>query len=60
MTGVLPPSKPVRCIKCSIAVTVEHNRQMHEKRGPAWERWKAAMANFAARELADQPTPPEP
>lgn len=40
--------KPWRCIHCGIRAAIEHNRQMHEKSGPSYEKWRARMAMWAA------------
>lgn len=34
-----------RCLDCGVGAAVAAARQMHDKAGPAWERWLASNAN---------------
>lgn len=40
--------KQYRCIQCGIKAMIEHQRQMHEHSGPAYDKWRARMAGWAA------------
>lgn len=48
--------KTPRCIPCGINAMMENAQQMHDREGPGYERWKAGMLAWVARETG--PTPP--
>lgn len=40
-----------RCFECGIKASVQAIRQMQEKRGPIYERYRAGMARYYDREI---------
>lgn len=49
--------KPFRCLQCSIKVMIEANRQMHEHSGPAYDKWRERMIEWARAQGMATPPP---
>lgn len=50
VTKASDPRRPWRCLNCSVSRNVRAMIEMHEKNGPAYDRWRAGMGHWMRRE----------
>lgn len=50
--------KPWRCFHCGLKAAIDAQRQMHAKKGPVYDKWRARMVGWALTQ--GRTTPPTP